>query len=73
MQSVSLKCSCIYCLKLLNFTLTEYPLQKLVFTEFPNTWESSYLNSLSKPVSFEHTKVVDQFHRKSEAFKRRQT
>lgn len=30
MQSVSLKCSCIYCLKVLNFTLTEYPLQKLV-------------------------------------------
>lgn len=30
MQSVSLKYSCIYCLKVLNFTLTEYPLQKLV-------------------------------------------
>lgn len=71
MQSVSLKCSCSYCLKVLNFTLTEYPLQKLVVIHGISKYIEIFLHklSLSKSISLEHAKVVDHFHGKSEVFK----
>lgn len=75
MQSVSLKCSCIYCLKVLNFTLfEEYPLQKLVFIHRIAKYFEIFLHKLSlsplKSISCEHTKVADHFYGKYEVFKR---
>lgn len=48
MQSVSLKCSCIYCLKVPNFTLTEYPLQKLVVIHRISKYLEIFLHKFSQ-------------------------
>lgn len=78
MQSVSLKCSCIYCLKVLNFTLVEYLLQKLVVIHRIYKYFEVFLYKLSLSLSqssfhLNIPKLLMIFHEKSEVFKGIQT